>query len=198
MAGSVTKYDGATGAATLHPLERLLAAAIHEHEQSQAKRRLCCGPLSRARACIHALARFLIRDGHPPEITPQYAADLAARTLMGRAWWNFKQLEGGGMGAHEALHTAIAASTDAPPADRDETTSAAPEPRPVTGEMATKCIDESLEHLRKLHETLVDEASRAHLLSTSGHQFEEERRNLRTAIHLFEAIRRCGYEVKNG
>jgi hypothetical protein len=193
---STTHYDGAAGAATLHPLERLFAAAIHEHEQSQAKRRLCCGPLSRARACIHALARFLIRDGKPSEISDHYAADLAARTLIGRAWFNFKKLEAAGMGAHEALHLAIGIAEPDPPRDRDETTSATPEAKPVAGEMAARCIDEALEHLRKLHETLVNEASRAHLLATSGHQFEDERRQLRSAIHLFEAIRRCGYEVK--
>lgn len=104
MAPESTKYDGAVGAATLNPLERTLAAAIHEHREIARRQGREVSSLSEARAVCHVLARFLMRGGAPAEMTDAYAVSLACATLKGAGYSRFKALERLGVGPHEALH----------------------------------------------------------------------------------------------
>lgn len=107
MAGSPTKYDSAVGAALLTPLERALAAALHEHHEIAARRGRPTGPLAEARVVIHALARFMHRGCVPAEVDDKYAVSLASATLKGAAWARYRELERLGIGPHEALHQAL-------------------------------------------------------------------------------------------
>ncbi len=107
MADATNPYDGSAATAILTPLERLLAAALLEHAQSAAKHGRETGPLAQARAVIHALARYLARNGAPVEMTDTYAVALACAALKGVAWCHYTALVKLGIGPHEALHTAI-------------------------------------------------------------------------------------------
>lgn len=120
MADAPNAFDGSAAAALLTPLERTLAAALHETRAIAEKRGRAPGALSDARAVIHALARFMVRDAMPAEVDDNYAVALACATLKGAAYSRFKSYERAGIGPHEALHMAL-----------DDIRSVAPVPVPV-------------------------------------------------------------------
>lgn len=121
MAQAQTPYDGSAAAATLHPLERALAAALAEHRLNAEKHGRASGTLAETRAVLHALARYMLRDGQPAEAQPSYVAHIASAHLRAQAWCRFRDLERLGIEPHAALFQAIdEARAAAPNVERRE------------------------------------------------------------------------------
>ncbi len=101
-------YHGSVAAARLTPVERALATTLHEQREIARRRGHDIGaPLTDARAIIHALCRFMLRDAMPAEASDDYAVSLACATLHGVAYARFRAYERAGVGAQDALHATL-------------------------------------------------------------------------------------------